>query len=615
MLSPDQHRSTTVRRILITLAAAALVLGLARPGRATAQESDHARLMRYAEATWASFAAMVDTSSGLPTDQLNVDGTTDVQTSTTNIGAYLWSAVAAQRLGIISRAELVNRLSTTVGTLEHMETYQDTGQFYNWYDHRDGSKLTKWPPNPDDPNFHPILSSVDNAWLATGLRIVANTVPELDSRAGAIYDAMDFGFYYVPDKNRILFHFRPDNPSASPCCYDTVVSESRIADYIGISKGELPRKEYYGRWRSFPDTCDYSWQETKPAGFTRLYDGVSVYDGSYPYGSTRLTPSWGGSMFEALMPSLFLPEEKWGAGSWRENHPYTVDAQIDHGLNVAQYGVWGFSPSNTPEGGYGAYGVDAAGMDPNGMPSNEDGTLVDHGFAGCPGRDPQPDPPASAYTNGVVTPHAAFLALRYRPAAVMTDLSRLEAMPGAYGTYGFADSVNVGTGRPSQGYLSLDQGMIMASIANALDNDVIRNAFVTPAMARTLRPVLGVEEFNIQPRGCTITGTDGPDRLFGTNGPDVICGLGSDDRIEGMGGDDVLYGEAGTDRIIGGSGDDTMYGDDGTDRLDGGDGSDVMNGGPGTDRLSGDLGADHAEGGGGGDKCVTDTADDASGDC
>jgi hypothetical protein len=29
MLSPDQHRSTTVRRILITLAAAALVLGLA----------------------------------------------------------------------------------------------------------------------------------------------------------------------------------------------------------------------------------------------------------------------------------------------------------------------------------------------------------------------------------------------------------------------------------------------------------------------------------------------------------------------------------------------------------------------------------------------------------
>jgi hypothetical protein len=292
-----------------------------------------------------------------------------------------------------------------------------------------------------------------------------------------------------------------------------------------------------------------------------------------------------------------------------------VDAQIDHGLNVAQYGVWGFSPANTPEGGYGAYGVDAAGMDPNGMPSNEDGTLVDHGFAGCPGRDPQPDPPASAYTDGVVTPHAAFLALRYRPAAAMTDLSRLEAMPGMYGQYGFADSVNVGTGRPSQGYLSLDQGMVMASIANALDDDVIRDAFVTPALERTLRPVLGVEEFNIQPRGCTSTGTDGPDRLVGTSGPDVICGLGGDDRIEGLGGDDVLYGDDGADRIVGGPGDDTMYGDEGPDRLDGGDGDDVMNGGPGTDRLSGDLGADHAEGGGGGDRCLTDPADDPSGDC
>ena len=58
---PDQQRSTTVRRILITLAAAALVLGLARPAPATAQESDQARLMRYAGATWASFVAMVDT--------------------------------------------------------------------------------------------------------------------------------------------------------------------------------------------------------------------------------------------------------------------------------------------------------------------------------------------------------------------------------------------------------------------------------------------------------------------------------------------------------------------------------------------------------------------------
>lgn len=117
-----------------------------------------------------------------------------------------------------------------------------------------------------------------------------------------------------------------------------------------------------------------------------------------------------------------------GPGSWRQNHPFTVDAQIDHGLRVAGYGARGFSPSNTPEGGYGAYGVDLAGMDPAGMPSNEDGTLVDHGFAGCPDRPAQPDPPQSAYTNGVVTPHAAFLAPRSRPAPAISNLAHLEAM-------------------------------------------------------------------------------------------------------------------------------------------------------------------------------------------
>jgi hypothetical protein len=42
----------------------------------------------------------------------------------------------------------------------------------------------------------PILSSVDNGWLATGLRIVRARVPELARRAAAIERGMDFGFHY-----------------------------------------------------------------------------------------------------------------------------------------------------------------------------------------------------------------------------------------------------------------------------------------------------------------------------------------------------------------------------------------------------------------------------------
>jgi len=201
-------------------------------------------------------------------------------------------------------------------------------------------------------------------------------------------------------------------------------STTNITSYIGIAKGELPPKEYYGTWRSFPDTCDWSWQETRPVGTTRTYFGVNVFEGAYSYHGMLVTPSWGGSMFEALMPALFVPEERWAPRSRGVNHPLTVQAQIYHGLHEAHYGYWRFSPSNTPEGGYAAYGVDGIGMKPTGYASNEDNTFVDHGFAGCPGRDPQPDPPPSAYTNAVVTPHAAFLALRYAPGAAMTDIGK-----------------------------------------------------------------------------------------------------------------------------------------------------------------------------------------------
>ena len=576
--------------------AAAVVIGLlALVPVASATEPDRATLERYASATWASFVAMTDEESGLPTDALNADGTRAVQTSTTNIGAYMWSAVAAERLRIIGCAELVRRLRVTLHTLEQMER-GPSGQYFNWYDYRSGAKLTKWPPTGAD--LTPILSSVDNGWLATGLQIVRSAVPELAARAGALYDSMDFSLYYVPGENRILFHYLPDDPAESPCCYDTVVSESRIADYIGTAKGELPEKTYYGRWRTFPDSCDYSFQETRPSGFFRTYAGEEVFEGSYPYGDTRLVPSWGGSMFEALMPALFVPEEDWGVGSWRQNHPLTVDAQIDHGLNAAGYGYWGFSPSNVPEGGYSAYGVDAIGMDPNGNPSNEDRTLVDRGFPGCPDREPVPDPPPSAYTNGVVTPHAAFLALRYRPRETMANLARLEAIPGMFGKWGFADSVNVQTQFVSPAYLSLDQGMVMAALGNALGGDVLRRAFSTPDMRRSLRPVLGVEEFNVEPRGCTITGTAADDRLTGTRANDVICALGGDDRVDARAGRDVVYGDGGDDRLDGDLGADTLYGDEGDDRLAGSLGADVLAGGPGQDRLDGGPGRDHLEQGG-----------------
>jgi Ca2+-binding RTX toxin-like protein len=154
----------------------------------------------------------------------------------------------------------------------------------------------------------------------------------------------------------------------------------------------------------------------------------------------------------------------------------------------------------------------------------------------------------------------------------------------------------VQTGHVSGAYLSLDQGMIMAALGNALGGDVLRRAFADRPLERALRPVIGVEEFNSDPRGCTITVTPGNDRLRGTRHADVICGGGGDDVITG-GGDDVIYGDAGNDTLIGGA---TMYGGEGNDRLVSSRRSAVLAGGPGDDSLSG---PGFLEGGDGTDAC------------
>jgi len=497
-MSPRRSRPLAVLALLAGLILVAGVFPYIAAGAGGLSPGQRATLRDYAGTTWASFVAMVDPGSGLPSDSLDADGTQSVQTSTTNIGAYMWSTLVAERLGIIAHSEAVSRLETTLTSLETMERHQPSGQYYNWYDHTTGAKLTVWPPT--GAPLTPILSSVDNGWLAAALHMVASAEPAVADRAGALFDSMHFGFYYRPEVNRIAFHVVPST-GESPCCYDTIVSESRIASYIGIATGELPPKEYFGAWRTFPDSCDWSWQETKPVGVHRTYLGIDVFEGAYPYSDFRVVPGWGGSMFEALMPALFVPEEDWGRHSWAINHPLTVAAQVHHGLVDAGYGYWGFSPSNIPEGGYNAYGVDAIGMNPEGYPSNEDNTFVDHGFAGCPGaHEAKPDPPPADYTNGVVTPHAAFLALRWAPATVLANLANLQDDFAIYDKWGFRDSVNVDSGAVSNSYLSLDQGIIMASIGNALGDDFLRDAFATKAFRNALQPLLAMETFNAGPR-------------------------------------------------------------------------------------------------------------------
>ena len=493
------------------IAAVLFCAAMSRPSMAFEPEAlgsaDRETLLRYARDTWKALRAMAD-GSELPVDGLRhlKAGTwkPSVTTKPPDIASYLWSVLAAESLKIIDSKEAARRLERTLTAIERLERVH--GFFLDTVDPRTGKTLRKSPFNGEA--IHPIISSVDNSWLATALIMIRNTHPAFRERSEILLKAMDFSFFYVdygaagPTDHPGLIRdpFRVDEKTFGGF-NQLLNTEQRIASYLGIARGHIPPEHYYRIRRTLmPGGLK---QSQVPAGEWRTYLGISVFEGHYSYRGLRLLPSWGGSMFEALMVTLFVPEERWAPRSWGINHPLYVRGQIEHGLKEARYGYWGFSPATNPEGDYRTYGVDGLASDPVGYSSNNDDIRANPADSAHP----------KTFTNGIVTPHASFLALRYAPREALENLRKLEANFPIYGEYGFMDSVNVSRGVVSDRVLALDQGMIMAAIANALAGDAMRHAFSDGPIETILRPLIAPEEFTA---GQASPGTDrGLDRGIG----------------------------------------------------------------------------------------------------
>lgn len=506
------------KSVLSGLLAAALLAGVATPAAADPRGdlSGNFVLYKYAKDTWRSMDAMVDPGTGIPSDKVTGDLRTRAKvTSPTNIATYVWSTLTARDLGLISHSDATRRVGKVLAALERMERNTPTGQYYNWYDPATLQLVRVWPENGDP--VRPFASSVDNGWLATALMMVRTAVPYHAKKATRLVRAMNFASYYDPaarpDAGTGLLRggFWPEKPDGcsvesdyagtgttvySTCHHYGAPAETRIGTYVGIALGQLPREHYFGPYRTFPDNgCDWAWQDQKPVGSWKEYLGVKVWEGTYGYRGMRYVPNWGGSMFEELMPDLVVPESAWAPRSWGRNHPVFVQGQIQHGLAEARYGYWGFSPSNDPHGGYREYGVDPLGLQAEGYTSDKERTQSDPGYAGC--RPAQPEP--ASYGDGVVTPHASFLALPYARAQALDNLARLRANFDAYGPGGFYDAVAVRSGAVSKHYLALDQGMIMAALGNVLARDNLRRYFGSADVEATLRPVMELEEWDVVP--------------------------------------------------------------------------------------------------------------------
>ncbi|WP_369793210.1 glucoamylase family protein [Halobacillus sp. BBL2006] len=439
--------------LILTISAAMPTSSLAAPkGKEVALSK---QLKAVSKKTYRYFEDFTVEKTGLPYDAVryNEDGemTAQKHTSPTNIGMYMMSTIAAEETGLISRKESIEKIQTTLNSLEDMKKWN--GLFYNWYNTSDGSLYTDWGE---------FISTVDNGWLSAGLIVVGQAYPELYEQSNEIVQNMDYSTLYTPEVGQMRGGYDVAAGSYTAHHYGAFYTEPRIASYIAIGKGDVPEEHWWRMFRTMPESWD--WQQQTPEGYTTTYDGIDVFEGHYSYNGKKYVPSWGGSMFEALMPQLVLKEKELGKDALGLNNQRHAEIQIEYAKEQG-YAAWGMSPAATPDG----YSEFAA------TPLGTDGYKSD----------------------GTVTPHATFLTLDYTPIEAFKNIQQLKRFD-TYGKYGFFDSVNVETGEVTNAYLALDQGMIMVSIANYLHEGVIQDYFHSSEIGKAPEELLKKETFSIK---------------------------------------------------------------------------------------------------------------------
>ncbi|MDD4879275.1 MAG: glucoamylase family protein [Candidatus Omnitrophica bacterium] len=415
--------------------------------------SDNQMLMGIAQDTWGFFKNVVDKRSHLPLDwiQMAPERAMGDYTSPTNTGLYFINIVAAFDLKFITREEAVQRISDTLDVMEKMPRWR--GLWDNYHSTTNLQVTRRY------------ISSVDNGWFAGGLVIVRQAFDkELGKRCSKLLDEMDFSALYNKELGQLNLGYDRDTEKYSPYNYGQLNGEARFTSLIAIGKGNAPQEHWYKLARTFPPEID--WQAQKPEGKWVKKSGVKYFQGYYTYNGEKIVPSWGGSLFEFLMPSLMVKEKELAPNGLGANDLKGVNAHIAMAKEKG-YNAWGFSPCSTPDGSYGGY------------------TEFGVGGIGFKGYKDE----------GVVTPHVVFLSLTFAPEEAISDIRKLLYYYNIYGEFGMYDAVNVKNGRVSYKYLALDQGMILPSIDNYLNNGAIRERFHKDPVARKTEKLLNENFF------------------------------------------------------------------------------------------------------------------------
>src|SRR5579871_1474731 len=253
-------------------------------------------------------------------------------------------------------------------------------------------------------------------------------IKKIAEQSATFADEMDFKFLVNANRELLSIGFNVPRKKLEPACYDLLASEARIAYFVAIAKDDIEQESWFQLGR--PPALD--------GGIAGLL-------------------SWTGTMFEYLMPAL-----------WMHIYPNSLleraasaAVQAQENYAASQRIPWGISESacfKTDDAGnfeYHAFGVPALAIH-----------KVD--------------------TDGpVVSPYSTFLALDIDPSAALQNLRKLQRKR-AVGVYGFYDAVDFNSERcrtkfrgcePVRCWMAHHQGMSLLALANFLDDEVVQSWF------------------------------------------------------------------------------------------------------------------------------------------
>jgi hypothetical protein len=267
---------------------------------------------------------------------------------------------------------------------------------------------------------------------------MANRLAAVAAKADGLAKSMDFVSLFDAKKKALSVGYDVEEQRLAPYFYDLLPSEARAATFVAIAKGDIPQDSWLTLERKFT-SCE----------------------------SERLLLSWTGTMFEYLMPML-----------WMKTYPNTIlDETIEAAVRVQKRFAkshaipWGVSESSCAK-------------------LSVDGHYHYQAF-GVPGLAINQEKPEDL----VVSPYSTFLALLADAESAVENIRNLDQM-GLLGPYGFYEAADFTPSRVKPGdtfevvrcWLAHHQGMSLMAVANVLCNSSSQRRFhAEPMVAGTER--------------------------------------------------------------------------------------------------------------------------------